>query len=86
MKKRTLVILVTVVAILGIAAGVYFSGVLVMPTKASLAKAVAVPSYDISKTQYQRELDILANYAKGSYPPRNRISSWIPTRPIPCLP
>jgi arylsulfate sulfotransferase len=71
LKKKILVILVTIVVILGIAAGVIFSGVLVRPTKASLAKATPVPSYDILKTQQQRELDILADYAKGSYTPEN---------------
>ncbi len=70
MKKKTLVILAAVVTILGVAAGVYFSGVLVMPTKASLEKDVSVPSYDVLKIQYQRELDILADYAKGSYTPQ----------------
>jgi arylsulfate sulfotransferase len=71
MKKKILVILLTIAVILGIAAGVIFSGVLVRPTKASLAKVTPVPSYDILKTQQQRELDILADYAKGSYSPQN---------------
>jgi arylsulfate sulfotransferase len=71
MKKKILVILVTLVVILGIAAAILFSGVLTMPTKAGLAKATPVPTYDILKTQQQRELDILADYAKGSYVPQN---------------
>jgi hypothetical protein len=71
MKKKILYTLLTIVIILGIAAGVLFSGVLVMPTEASLAKATSVESYDILEYQYQRELDILADYAKGSYTPQN---------------
>ncbi len=71
MKKKILYTLVMIVLILGIAAGVMFSGILVMPTKASLAKATSVESYDILEYQNQRELDILADYAKGSYTPQH---------------
>ena len=70
MKKKILIPLLAVIASLGIAAGVLFSGVLVMPTKASLAKATAVPTYDILQFQQQREQEILADYAKGSYSPQ----------------
>jgi len=71
MKKKILVSLATIVVILGIAAGILFSGILVLPTKASLAKATSVERYDILEYQYQRELDILADYANSSYTPQN---------------
>ena len=71
MKRKFLFTLLAIIIILGVAAGVLFSGVLVMPTEASLAKATSVESYDILEYQYQRELDILADYAKGSYTPQN---------------
>jgi hypothetical protein len=48
-----------------------FSGVLVMPTAASLAKATPVESYDVLEYQFQREQDILADHVKGSYSPQN---------------
>jgi len=70
MKKKIIYSLVAIVVILGVAAGVYFSGVLVMPTEASLAKATPVQTSDILENQNQRELDILADYAKGSYTPQ----------------
>jgi arylsulfate sulfotransferase len=71
MKKKNIYFIATVVVILGIAAGVLFSGVLVMPTAASLAKATPVESYDVLEYQFQREQDILADYVKGSYTPQN---------------
>jgi hypothetical protein len=70
MKKKILVSLASIIIILGIAAGILFSDILVMPTEASLAKATSVESYDILEYQYQRELDILADYANGSYTPQ----------------
>jgi hypothetical protein len=70
MKKKILYLLLAVFVALVIAAGALFSGVLVMPTQASLAKDTPVLGYDILQTQNQRELDILADYAKGSYTPQ----------------
>ena len=67
MKKKLLITVITLLVIIGMVAGVIFSGLLVKPTQASLAKATPVKSYDILDFQYQRELDILADYAKGSY-------------------
>ena len=71
MKKKIFVTFASIILILALAATVLFSGVLVMPTEASLAKATPVETYDILEFQYQRELDILADYAKGSYTPQN---------------
>ncbi len=70
MKKKILYALVTIIGILAIAAGVILSGALVMPTPASLAADTPVPTYDILQAQNQRELDILADYARGSYTPQ----------------
>ncbi len=67
MKKKILIPIIMLLVILGAATGVLFSGLLVMPTNASLAKATPVPNYDNLQAQNQRELDILADYAKGSY-------------------
>ncbi len=67
MKKKLIISAISLLVIIAIAAGVVFSGILVMPTTASLAKDTPVKSYDILQAQYQRELDILADYAKGSY-------------------
>ena len=67
MKKKLLISILSILVVLAIAAGVLFSGVLVMPTQASLAKDIPVPSYDLLQAQNQRELDILADYSKGSY-------------------
>ena len=67
MKKKILIPISLIIVILAIAAGVLFSGVLVMPTQASLAKDTPVPTYDILQAQNQRELDILADYSKGQY-------------------
>ena len=71
MKQRIFYIIVPIIIILAIAASVLFSGVLVMPTKATLANATPVESYDILEYQYQRELNILSDYANGSYTPQN---------------
>jgi arylsulfate sulfotransferase len=71
MKKKILLISASILLILGIATGVLFSGLLVQPTRANLARATPVQTYDILKNQQQRELDILADYAKGSYFPLN---------------
>ncbi len=67
MKKKLLYSIVSVIVVLGLAAGILFSGVLVIPTQAALAKDTPVPDYDILQAQNQRELDILADYARGSY-------------------
>jgi arylsulfate sulfotransferase len=66
-KKKLVITVITLLLVIVNTAGVVFSGVLVLPTQASLAKAVAVKSYDVLAFQTQRELDILADYAKGSY-------------------
>ncbi|HTX80015.1 MAG TPA: aryl-sulfate sulfotransferase [Longilinea sp.] len=71
MKKKILYSIAAVIVILGIAAGVVFSGLLVMPTKAALAKDTPVENYDILEVQCQREQDILTDYAKGSYTIQN---------------
>lgn len=71
MKNKLLIIFVTIALFLAIAAGVVFSGVLTIPTAASLAKATEVQSYDILAAQYQRETDILADYGKGNYSPQH---------------
>jgi arylsulfate sulfotransferase len=69
MKKKFIIPLITIISLLIIAAAVLLSDMLVMPSRASLANATSVESYDILETQYQRELDILADYANGSYTP-----------------
>jgi hypothetical protein len=66
-KKKILIGVVSFLIILAIAAGILLSGILVTPTQASLAKDSSVPIYDILQAQNQRELDILADYSKGSY-------------------
>jgi arylsulfate sulfotransferase len=66
-KKRLILAACAFLVIAAIAAGVVFSGFLVMPTPASLAQDIPVKSYDILDDQYQRERDILADYSKGSY-------------------
>ena len=71
MKKKILIPIAAIAAVLGIAVAVLLSGILVVPTKASLAKATPVPTYDILQDQQQRELAILADYAKGSYSPQD---------------
>jgi arylsulfate sulfotransferase len=71
MNKKILVPSATIIVIFGIAAGILFSGLLVMPTKASLAKDIPVRSYDILDVQQQREQEILADYAKGKYTPQS---------------
>jgi hypothetical protein len=70
MKKKLIITFSTMIIVLGTAAGILFSGVLVMPTETSLAQATPVASYDILEFQNQRELDILTDYAKGSYTPQ----------------
>ena len=67
MKKKIIIPIVSTLVVFAIVAGVLFSGVLVMPTQASLAKDAPVPTYDVLKVQNERELAILADYAKGSY-------------------
>jgi arylsulfate sulfotransferase len=53
--------------IAGTAAAVLFSGILVMPTSASLANDTLVRNYDIIDYQHLREQDILTDYGKGHF-------------------
>ena len=71
MKKRPIITLVIIFLALGVAAGIIFSGVLVIPTRAALAKDIQVQSYDILEYQNQRELDLLADYSQVDYSPEN---------------
>jgi hypothetical protein len=71
MKKKILISLAIILAVVIVVAGILFSGVLVMPTSASLEKATPVESFDVLEFQYQRELDILQDYARGTYTPQD---------------
>jgi arylsulfate sulfotransferase len=60
---KTLAILLACLLVLGLAiSAVVFSGILVRPTDKSLASRVEIPEYDILDFQYQREMEILADY------------------------
>lgn len=88
MKKKILFILLGVLVLLGATAGVLRSGVLVTPTRASLAEATLVQEYDLLESQRARETDILADYSLGTYSPSqpyilqdpyqaNPLSAWM---------
>ena len=69
MKRKLIKAGIIVFSVVVIAAAVLLSGVLVHPSRSSLAKAKEVQQYDILQDQSQRELDILSDYAVGTYNP-----------------
>ena len=70
MKKKWKVICLSAVAVavllLG-AVGVIASGMLVRPTNAALDGRTEIPQYDVLEWQYERELEILADYQGADY-------------------
>jgi arylsulfate sulfotransferase len=67
MKKKFLYTTISVIVVISVTGGMLFSGVLVNPSKASLARDAEVPTYDILQAQSQREEAIMTDYTKGSY-------------------
>jgi arylsulfate sulfotransferase len=67
MKKRILVAICVTLVVIFSAAAVLFSGLLVTPTKSSLDKDTPVQSRDILALQFQREQQILTDYASSTY-------------------
>ena len=70
-KRKIVKILIWTVAGLLVAVAAVFalilSGIFVKPTEASLAAMTEVPSYDVLEWQQNRESEILADYAAGTY-------------------
>jgi len=66
-KKAVKIIAVVLAALAGIAALLILSGALVRPTASSLEKMTEVPRYDVLEWQYDRETEILADYAQGGH-------------------
>jgi hypothetical protein len=70
MKKKLKIILICISVILIIALGGILtirSGILVRPTNNSLAKRTEVPHFDRLEWQFERELEILADYGGAKY-------------------
>ena len=65
--KAALLCLLAAAVFLSGAIAAFASGVLVRPTKGSLAKRTEVPVYDILEWQYAREQEILADYYGASH-------------------
>lgn len=72
MPKKWTIPAAASVSFLLVLAVVILSGILTVPTQAALQSAAPVESRDILADQYQRELDILNDYAAapGSYTPQ----------------